>query len=185
MLFLWDGRQCRYRGSLSDQSTKSWKKDMQGPTEESPLHKQASGFIPNRKVTEDSYQPDLSRGLSIDLPAYYDLDKKYTTSSSEIWSYYLYLVANSGASLLYFAPIAFQSLLARAAGEEGVLRFAGRLVNHTHAYEYTIETGCSVRTVNSIVLLSNGIAFVIQTVLFILLGSCAGGDTKWYFKYRN
>ena len=102
--------------------------NMQCLIEESPLHGQAGDFIPNRKIIEDTSQPqqDLSRELSIDLPAHYDLDKKYTTSSSEIWSYYLYFVGNSGASSLYFAPIAFQSLLSEAAGDAGVLRFAGR-----------------------------------------------------------
>ena len=101
---------------------------MQCLIEESPLHGQVGDFIPNRKIIEDTSQPqqDLSRELSIDLPAHYDLDKKYTTSSSEIWSYYLYFVGNSGASSLYFAPIAFQSLLSEAAGDAGVLRFAGR-----------------------------------------------------------
>ena len=49
---------------------------------------------------------------------------------------------------------------------------------------YTNKTGCSIRTVNSIVLLTNGIAFVIQTVLVLLLGSFAGEDNK-YLKYRN
>ena len=95
---------------------------MQRPIEES----QASHFTSDIKITEDSHQPDISVGLSTDLPTHYDLDEKYTTSSCEIWSYYLYHVANSGASLLYFAPIAFQCLLARAAGSVGVLPFAGR-----------------------------------------------------------
>ena len=99
---------------------------MQGPIETLPLHRQASHSVPNSEITKDSDQLDLSRGLSFDLLAHYNLDKKYTTSSSEIWSYYLYLVANSGASLFYFAPTAFQNLLAQAAGDAGVLPFAGR-----------------------------------------------------------
>ena len=121
MLFLKDGRQLcnRVSGRVPGQSISRWKRqNMQGPVEELSLHRQASDSTPN---TEDSCQPDPSRGLSM----YYDLDEKYTTSSSEIWSYYMYFLGNYG-TLLYFAPIAFQSLLARAAGEEGVLRFAGR-----------------------------------------------------------
>ena len=88
---------------------------MQGAIEESPSRGQARHSITNSKIAEDSHLPDL--------PAYYDLDKKYTTSSSEIWSFYLY---NSGGSLLYFAPIALQSLLTQAEGGGGVLFFAGR-----------------------------------------------------------
>ena len=55
-----------------------------------------------------------------------------------------------------FAPSAFQNLLSQAAGDEGLLPFAGK-----------------PRTVNSIVLLSNGISFAIQTVLFLFIGSFA------------
>lgn len=78
-------------------------------------------------VTEGSYGLELlPSASSVDLPAYYDLDRKYKTSRSEIWSYYLYLVANSGATLSNFAPTAFQNLLSQAAGDAGVLPFAGR-----------------------------------------------------------
>ena len=55
-----------------------------------------------------------------------------------------------------FAPSAFQTLLSQAAGDEGLLLFVGK-----------------PRTVNSIVLLSNGISFAIQTVLFLFIGSFA------------
>ena len=55
-----------------------------------------------------------------------------------------------------FAPSAFQNLLSQAAGDEGLLLFVGK-----------------PRTVNSIVLLSNGISFAIQTVLFLFIGSFA------------
>lgn len=71
----------------------------------------------------DGLSPSAS---SVDLPAYYDLDKKYKASTVEIWSYYLYLVANSGATLSNFAPTAFQNLLSQAAGDVGVLPFAGK-----------------------------------------------------------
>lgn len=78
-------------------------------------------------VTEGNYGTDLSSSASpVDLPAYYDLDKKYQASTTEIWSYYLYLAANSGATLSNFAPTAFQNLLSQAAGDAGVLPFAGR-----------------------------------------------------------
>lgn len=55
-----------------------------------------------------------------------------------------------------FAPTAFQNLLYEAAGDPGTLHFAG--VN---------------RTIYSIVLLSNGISFAIQIVVFLFLGSFA------------
>ena len=59
-----------------------------------------------------------------------------------------------------FAPTAFQNLLSQAGGDSGYLYFAGRN-----------------RTVNSIVLLSNGISFALQCVLFLILGSYADFGT--------
>lgn len=60
-----------------------------------------------------------------------------------------------------FAPTSFQNLLYEAGGDSGVLTFLG-----------------SERTVNSIVLLCNGISFAIQVVLFLLLGALADYG-KW------
>lgn len=59
-------------------------------------------------------------------------------------------------TLFNFAPTAFQNLLYQAAGDSGILHFAGR-----------------DRTINSVVLLANGISFAIQIVLFLLIGSFA------------
>ena len=82
---------------------------------------------------------------------------KWETDKIEIWSYYSYYIGNNGLTLFNFAPTAFQNLLYQAAGDGTTLRFAGR-----------------ERTINSIVLLSNGISFAIQIVVFLLLGSFAG-----------
>lgn len=86
-------------------------------------------------------------------------DPKQETTSWEIWAYYLYYVGNNGLTLFNFAPTAFQNLLYEAAGDSGTLRFAG-----------------TNRTINSIVLLSNGISFAVQVVLFLVLGSYAGSS---------
>lgn len=59
-----------------------------------------------------------------------------------------------------FAPTAFQNLLYQAAGAAGTLPFAGR-----------------TRTIESIVLLSNGISFAIQIVVFLVVGSFADFGT--------
>lgn len=84
----------------------------------------------------------------------------FETSRWEIWSYYAYIAGNNGMGPFQFAASAFQNLLAQAAGTGGVLPFAGRL-----------------RTVNSIVLLSNGLSFSIQVPLFLILGSFADFGT--------
>ncbi|KAG9894209.1 hypothetical protein KCU94_g12306, partial [Aureobasidium melanogenum] len=57
-------------------------------------------------------------------------------------------------------PTAFQNLLYQKAGDSEILHFMG-----------------SDRTINSIVLLSNGISFAIQVVLFLILGAYADFGT--------
>lgn len=84
-------------------------------------------------------------------------DPKYETTRWEIWSYYAYYIGDNGLTLFNFAPTAFQNLLYQAAGDSQTLPFLG-----------------SQRTINSIVLLSNGISFAIQIVIFLVIGSYAG-----------
>ncbi|KAG0153910.1 Atg22B-1p [Penicillium digitatum] len=83
-------------------------------------------------------------------------DERYCTTRNEIWAYYAYYIGNNGLSLFNFAPTAFQNLLSQAAPSDGLLDFIGK-----------------PRTSNSIVLLSNGISFAIQVVVFLVIGSFA------------
>ena len=104
----------------------------------------------------------LSQDSSDELPVAPDqFDPQYETSRWEIWAYYSYYVGNNGLTLFNFAPTAFQNLLSQAAGDAGILRFAG------------VD-----RTVNSIVLVANGISFAIQIVLFLIIGSYAGSSAQ-------
>ncbi|CZR62495.1 related to autophagy protein (Atg22) [Phialocephala subalpina] len=84
-------------------------------------------------------------------------DLEATLSNHPIWSYYAYYIGNNGLTLFNFAPTAFQNFLYQAAGDGDSLRFAGR-----------------ERSINSIVLLSNGVGFAVQIVVFLFLGSFAG-----------
>ncbi|KAJ5881637.1 uncharacterized protein N7529_000309 [Penicillium soppii] len=100
---------------------------------------------------------EVDRGSKIDQPTAPDqFDERYRTTRMEIWAYYAYYIGNNGLSLFNFAPTAFQNLLYQAAPADGLLDFIGR-----------------PRTVNSIVLLSNGISFAIQVVVFLVIGSFA------------
>jgi MFS-type transporter involved in bile tolerance (Atg22 family) len=83
-------------------------------------------------------------------------DPRYETTKWERWAYYCFYIGNNGLTLFNFAPTSFQDLLYEAAGDAGRLQFLG-------AY----------RTINSIVLLANGISFAIQVALFLFLGSMA------------
>lgn len=115
-------------------------------------------FVP--PATEDIKKDSIEDHSSYeeDRPVAPDqFDPRYETSRREIWAYYLYYVGNNGLTLFNFAPTALQNLLYEAAGDSEVLHFVGR-----------------DRTINSIVLLANGISFAIQVVLFIIIGSYAG-----------
>ncbi|OKO93260.1 Autophagy-related protein 22 [Penicillium subrubescens] len=79
------------------------------------------------------------------------IDEKYRTTKREIWAYYAYYIGNNGLSLF-----TFQNLLYQAAGESGTLVFLGK-----------------TRSINSVVLLSNGISFAIQIMVFLVIGSFA------------
>ncbi|KAI9716081.1 MAG: hypothetical protein M1828_000492 [Chrysothrix sp. TS-e1954] len=83
-------------------------------------------------------------------------DPRFETSKLEIWAYYSYYIGNNGLSLFNFAPTQAQNLLSLAAPSSGLLRFIG------------VD-----RTINSIILVSNGISFAIQIVVFLILGSYA------------
>jgi MFS-type transporter involved in bile tolerance (Atg22 family) len=65
-------------------------------------------------------------------------------------------VGDNGLTLFNFGPTAFQNLMYQAAGDSETLDFLGR-----------------TRSINSIVLLSNGISFALQVVIFLILGSFA------------
>ena len=100
----------------------------------------------------------VSQESNEELPLAPDqFDPQYETSRWEIWAYYSYYIGNNGLTLFNFAPTAFQNLLSQAAGDAGVLHFVG------------VD-----RTINSIVLVANGISFAIQIVLFLIIGSYAG-----------
>ena len=80
----------------------------------------------------------------------------YEATKWEIWAFYSYFTGNSGLGLFTFAPTALQSLMSQAAGDAGLLPFAGQL-----------------RDINSIILLSNGISFSVSVVILVVLGSYA------------
>lgn len=92
-------------------------------------------------------------------------DPKWETTKKEIWAYYSYYIGNNGLTLFNFAPTAAQNLVyqhAEAIGgkDNTIVNFAG-----------------ANRTINSVILLCNGISFAIQIVVFLILGSYADFGT--------
>ena len=117
-----------------------------------------AGAMADARVHNDSSSKlEPADALDEDRPIAPDqFDPTYETTRWEIWAYYAYYVGNNGLTLFNFGPTLSQDLLSIAAGDAGVLPFLGR-----------------DRTVNSIVLLANGISFAIQVALFLILGSLA------------
>ncbi|KAL9099007.1 MAG: hypothetical protein Q9163_005427 [Psora crenata] len=108
-------------------------------------------YIPRKSNGETDHVPVNEPPIAPD-----QFNREYETTKREIWAYYAYYVGNNGLALFNFAPTAFQNLLSEAAGSAGTIRFAG-----------------SERTVNSTVLVCNGISFAIQIVIFLVIGSYA------------
>ncbi|KAF9000660.1 autophagy-related protein 22-like protein [Cyathus striatus] len=94
---------------------------------------------------------------------------RITTTRSELWAYYLYYVGNNGLSGFNFGPSQFQNLLFLAGYDPSHQPFSVPCGNGSCVLPYL----GSVRDVNSIVLLTNGISFAIQAVLLILIGAWA------------
>lgn len=92
-------------------------------------------------------------------------EEKYLTSKHEIWAYYSYYIGNNGLTLFNFAPTAAQNLVYQRAVEVGGQKS-----------QYLVFAGAS-RTINSIILVCNGISFAIQIVVFLILGSYADFGT--------
>ncbi|OAG34739.1 hypothetical protein AYO21_11087 [Fonsecaea monophora] len=122
----------------------------------------AAATVPEAEDPKKDAELNSPNDLDEDRPVAPDqFDPKYQTSKWERWAYYCYYIGNNGLTLFNFAPTSFQDLLYEAAGDSERLQFLG-------AY----------RTINSIVLLANGISFAIQVVLFLLIGSLADYG-KW------
>ncbi|KAK1067459.1 hypothetical protein LTR74_006320 [Friedmanniomyces endolithicus] len=122
----------------------------------------ASAEDPSKGMVEDGKDGLVEQDHPVAPDQY---DERFETSRWEIWAYYSYYIGNNGLTLFNFAPTAAQNLLAQQAEAIGgpdntILYFAG-----------------ADRTINSIVLLSNGISFAIQIVIFLDLGSYADFGT--------
>ncbi|OAG12210.1 MFS general substrate transporter [Paraphaeosphaeria sporulosa] len=118
------------------------------------------GLAPLNAPAEDAIKGAVDVPGDETLVAPDQFDPRYETTRKEIWAYYAYYVGDNGLTLFNFGPTAFQNLMYQASGDSEILHFAGR-----------------DRTINSIVLLCNGISFAIQIVVFLILGAFADFGT--------
>lgn len=95
-------------------------------------------------------------------------DSRFITSRAELWSFYIYYIGNSGLGPFNFAPSQFQNLLYQQATNLG-----NGMCGNDGQPDCRLNFAGKDRTVESIVLLCNGISFAIQCVLFLAIGSFA------------
>ena len=119
---------------------------------------------------------ESANSLDVDDGALPSQDK-YQTTRWELWSFYLYYVGNSGLPTFNFAPIAFQNLLTLAAQQF----YASATCTADDTSGCRLPFAGSNRTINSIVLLCNGISFAIQLFLFQFLMPTFKFCGDWYF----
>ncbi|KAK7437012.1 hypothetical protein VKT23_006702 [Stygiomarasmius scandens] len=98
-----------------------------------------------------------------------DEPTKWTTSRTELWSYYLYYIGNNGLSGFNFGPSQFQNLLFLAGYDPSAAPFTVACGDGACVLPYLGR----VRDINSIVLLTNGISFAIQAVVLLFVGAWA------------
>lgn len=91
------------------------------------------------------------------------------TGRWELVAYALYYFANNSSGPYAYTPTAFQNLLNQGGWDANL---PGKQKCSDSTTKCVIEFG-SVRNVNSVVLLSQGIGFALQTVVFIFLGAFA------------
>ncbi|PWN53229.1 hypothetical protein IE53DRAFT_310603 [Violaceomyces palustris] len=98
--------------------------------------------------------------------------EKFETTKWELWAFYIYYIGNSGLGPFNFGPSQFQNLLYQQANILGEGNCGG-----DGQADCRLNFAGSDRTVQSVVLLCNGLSFAIQCVLFLLIGSFADFGT--------
>ncbi|KAK0534398.1 hypothetical protein OC842_002661 [Tilletia horrida] len=103
-------------------------------------------------------------------------DDKYITSRTELWAYYCYYIGNQGLGPFNYSPSQLQNLLSLAAAAAG-----NGMCGGDGQPECRLRWAGSDRTVESLVLLANGIGFAIQCAAFLFIGSLAdyGSYRPW------
>ncbi|CAN6631609.1 hypothetical protein TRVA0_013S01156 [Trichomonascus vanleenenianus] len=94
------------------------------------------------------------------------------TTKWEIIGYMLYYVGNNSVGPYSYTPIAFQNLVSEATFDP-TKRPYGKVACTADTVRCVVKFGGVERTVSSVVLLSQGIGFVLQSVVFLFLGAFA------------
>lgn len=133
-----------------------------------PAHDQISLAQESDAISEVSTNKNFATALLTNSQDPSSNDDRFITTRTELWTYYVFYIGQSGLSLFNFAPTQFQNLLAQQAVNNGNGQCGG-----DGQPDCRLLFAGKERTVESIVLLSNGISFAIQAALLIAIGSTA------------
>ncbi|KAG0151263.1 hypothetical protein CROQUDRAFT_57235 [Cronartium quercuum f. sp. fusiforme G11] len=107
-------------------------------------------------------------------------DHEPVVSQRELWSYYLYYNGNNGVGPMGYSFTLFQSLIT-AAGHDPNLG-EGSSCQSDGSGECVVPFGGRMKSVTSVALVANGLAFAIMTLLFTTFGGAADhGSFGRYF----
>ncbi|KAK7561016.1 hypothetical protein IWX47DRAFT_889115 [Phyllosticta citricarpa] len=101
-----------------------------------------------------------------------------TTTRKELWSYYLYYNGDNGVGPGSYSQTLFQSALTSAGFDPDK---HPREIGNCGDGACVVPFGSGTRSVASVVLLANGLAFTVMTIIFVWLGSAAdyGSFGRW------
>ncbi|KAK0552298.1 hypothetical protein OC845_001778 [Tilletia horrida] len=127
---------------------------------------------PYRDPSEAKYAAALLSS-STDPAAF---QEKYITSRTELWAYYCYYIGNAGLPGFNYGPSQAQNIVSLAATAAG-----NGMCGGDGQPECRLRWAGADRTVESIILLANGIGFAIQCFAFLFIGSLAdyGSYRPW------
>ncbi|KDN49206.1 hypothetical protein K437DRAFT_245262 [Tilletiaria anomala UBC 951] len=153
-------------------------------------HQQEQAGVPRPRLSTTSrtprtsftapstYKKEFTAALLSSATSTAIADPQYDLTRNELWAYYIYYIGNSGLGVFNFAPTQYQNLLTIRANNLAPLDASGnQLCGGIGQDVCKLLWAGQMRSPTSIVLLVNGISFVIQAVLFVLLGSMADYGT--------
>lgn len=139
----------------------------QSPNAFDCAHLDASGQLVHASTSSDLKKDDDNKG---DV-TYHEEDEEPVVSKRELWSYYLYYNGNNGVGPMGYSFTLFQ-LLVTSAGHDPRLG-EGSVCQADGSGQCVIKFWGSLKDVNSVVLIANGLAFAIMTLMFTTLGGAA------------
>ncbi|KAI0941397.1 hypothetical protein AcW1_004878 [Taiwanofungus camphoratus] len=129
-------------------------------------------------VDETQAKTSLQAGVDVAI-APLKRDEPLVTRK-ELWSYYLYYNGDNGVGPNGYSMTLFQSL-ANAAGYDPVAGPGSSCTAADASGKCVLPWGKGTKSVNSVVLVANGVSFAVMTMIFTTIGSAADYGTfgRW------